>query len=491
MDRMISIVRGKNIGYPDKKDLFRPDKSYPEYLFDNDISEFPNRIYQLVRENFILREMDYENRETAAWNPLKDFVHPGDYVVLKPNMVMDHNPSGDGVECLYTHPSVVAAVLDYVFIALKGTGFIVIGDAPMQECNFEKLIKESGYGLLLDYYTHKIAEKRWQIQLRLEDFRGFRSAVKYGVHIGEKASAERGMVIDLGTESEFSIYEKEHLERLRITNYNPEILAAHHTPDKHEYYISEDILRADVVINMPKPKTHRKAGVTIALKNLVGINVRKEYLPHHCVGAKDSGGDEYNRSSLLKMWKSRLLDRINYHQTIGSYQKAFWELWLRRFMTVFIRLSKDQTWEGSWYGNETISKTIADLNKILVYADKEGELQDSPQRKCFIVADMMISGEKEGPVMPNAKPLGIIAMGDQPVCFDEAIATLMGMDIKKIPVLRQTRNLTGKRILVQKQDKAKILSNVGQWDGKYIDQLNKGDLLRFVPSGGWLGHIEA
>ena len=38
-----------------------------------------------------------------------------------------------------------------------------------------------------------------------------------------------------------------------------------------EYCISEACLEADVIINLPKPKTHRKAGFTGALKNMIGV----------------------------------------------------------------------------------------------------------------------------------------------------------------------------------------------------------------------------
>ena len=91
-------------------------------------------------------------------------------------------------------------------------------------------------------------------------------------------------------------------DNMRITNYDPAYLKQHHNADKHEYFINSDVLNADVVINMPKPKTHRKAGVTISMKNLVGINCRKEYLPHHTNGSKEEGGDEYLHRSYLKKW---------------------------------------------------------------------------------------------------------------------------------------------------------------------------------------------
>ena len=35
---------------------------------------------------------------------------------------------------------------------------------------------------------------------------------------------------------------------------------------------------------MPKLKTHKKCGVTISLKNLVGLNTNKNLLPHHSLG---------------------------------------------------------------------------------------------------------------------------------------------------------------------------------------------------------------
>ncbi len=69
-------------------------------------------------------------------------------------MNKNHNKFGREL-CLYTHPSVVAAVIDYVIIALNGIGIVIIGDAQMQECDFNYLLKDSGYHLLIDYYKEK------------------------------------------------------------------------------------------------------------------------------------------------------------------------------------------------------------------------------------------------------------------------------------------------------------------------------------------------
>jgi uncharacterized protein (DUF362 family) len=60
-------------------------------------------------------------------------------------------------------------------------------------------------------------------------------------------------------------------------------MAKTHHPGVHQYLVAKEVIEADIIINLPKLKTHRKAGVTCALKNLIGINGNKEYLPHHRV----------------------------------------------------------------------------------------------------------------------------------------------------------------------------------------------------------------
>lgn len=484
MNKNVTVFYKKNAEYPNREGCFRPSKIYPEYLFGDEIAKEKNDAYDMVREAFHLAEYDKEYFGTKAWNPLKGVVKENDTVVIKPNMVMHKNLSGGPVDCLYTQPSVVAAVVDYVLIALKGTGKIIIGDAPMQECDFEKLIQDSGYLELFNYYKSK------GINISLVDFRELRSVVKAGVYHNIINEDAKGTVIDLRDESEFAVYGEEHLKDLRVTNYDPEILVTHHKPGKHEYYVSDYILNADVIINMPKPKTHRKAGVTISLKNLVGISVRKEYLPHHCNGDVASGGDEYHNKSYVKKFEAKLLDKINYASAHKQYKKAFFLKVVKKFNAVFVKLSSDKSREGSWYGNQTISKTITDLNKIIFYADKKGKLCGEKQRKLLIIADMIVSGEKEGPVLPSRKEVGVIAVGDDAVCFDEAIATLMGMDINKIPTIKQVRNMFGEKELVDKESRAFIKSNNSSWDGKYIEQLEYADTLQFKPTSGWKGHIE-
>jgi uncharacterized protein (DUF362 family) len=66
--------------------------------------------------------------------------------------------------------------------------------------------------------------------------------------------------------------------RFRVTMYDPDRLRRTHARGRHQYLVAREVIAADLVVNLPKLKSHRKAGITGALKNLVGINGNKEYL---------------------------------------------------------------------------------------------------------------------------------------------------------------------------------------------------------------------
>lgn len=474
----IALYYAQSQKYPTKENKFRPSQVYPEYPYKQDISMEQNDVYEAVRNSLNLLEMDVEHFGTSEWNPLGELISPGDKVLIKPNMVMDFNASGESCDCLYTQPGVVAAIIDYVVIALKGQGQIVVGDAPMQECKFEKLIDESGYQEMIDYYSDK------GVDIKLVDFRELKTEVHMGARYQKISSDSRGTVIDLKDESEFNVYSAEQLERIRITNYTPERLISHHQPGKHEYYVSDYVLEADVVINISKPKTHRKAGVTIALKNLVGINVRKEYLPHHTKGSMDEKGDEYKKKSLLRHISSYMYDKKNFYEANEKYIRSRFCYTIAYALKVLTHYVYRDEMEGSWYGNHTISKTIVDLNKILLYADKEGKLHNQVQRKVLNVGDMIISGEKEGPVAPSPKPLGVIAMGINSVNFDKIVGTMMGADMSKLPVMQNAEKPQGK-LSIKLQDEPCIISNDNKINGKIASELKKNDKWNFISTRGW------
>lgn len=475
--KVISVVKANCYHYPSVDGSFRPNTAFPEYPFEKTALDPENEIYSAVRESLHLLGLDNEHYGTREWNPLKDYIRPGNCVLIKPNMVREKNlnAEGGGTDCLYTHPAVVAPMVDYAIIALKGIGKIVIGDAPVQECDFEVLVQNSGYKQLVDWYSQQ------GYQIELVDLRGLKSVFRNGVHFPVINSLSPGKVIDLGKESAFYGADRKAIENFRITNYDPALMKQHHTLDKHEYFVSDYMLNADCIINMPKPKSHAKAGVTLSLKNMVGINVRKEYLPHHTMGSAAEGGDEYRQKNPIHLLRSKLLDKRNTAVAQEKYKLAQLYRFFTRVCSLLLKVCKERFSAGSWYGNQTISKTIADLNKIVCYVDKNGKLCSTPQRKMIVVADMIISGEKEGPLYPSPKAVGMIAAGLDPLSFDEAICTLMGFDPRKVPTFQA---------ISSKNEDIHYVSNSQLYNGLSPSELKKSSMLNFTPASGWKGFIE-
>lgn len=476
----VSIVTNEQAGYPDKETVFRPGVAYPEYLFPSDLVSEENHVYGMIRDGLFMLGLDKENYGTKEWNPLGDYVHPGDNVLIKPNLVLHFNSCGGGTDCLYTHPSLVAAIIDYVLIALKGKGKIIVGDAPLQECVFDTLVEDSGYGLLVDYYLQK------GIDISLADYRNVKTQERNGLHYLQADKGNGGIVVRLDDNSAFSDVPEDRLKKLRITNYDPRILQKHHYGKVHEYKVANEVLDADVIINMPKPKTHRKAGVTIALKNLVGINANKEFLPHHTLGSQEEGGDAYLKANQYLKLANDMLDIKNMLVNDGEMELA--ALADQLYGKLRGKKEDEQYWEGSWYGNDTIWRTIFDLNCILYYADKSGKMQKEPQRKMFIVGDMVVSGEKEGPLEPTPTYPRLVAMGDDPVLFDMAVCSLMGFDYRHIPSICMS-GLDGQKYVLTKGKVPQIISNNAEWDNRELDVIRENYSLKFQPSRGWVAKL--
>ncbi|MBR5337921.1 MAG: DUF362 domain-containing protein [Lachnospiraceae bacterium] len=479
MNNRVCIIRDTTSNYPGKESYFRPSENYPEYDYNDMAESGTNKVYDMVRQGLKMYGLDLGNYGTSNWNPLGSYIKEDDVVLIKPNLVLDKNRSGLGEECLYTHPSVAAAVIDYVCRALKGTGRIIVGDAPLQDCDFDRLVNDSGYRDLVRYY------KDMGISIELRDFRNVKTREESGYYHLQEQEGNDGVVVRLDSDSMFAGLSEEHNDRLRITNYDPQILRKHHTSGVHEYKISQYLLEADVVINLPKPKTHRKAGITGALKNLVGINANKEYLPHHTLGSQSEGGDAYHYENKYYSMANQVLDIRN------ALMKAEKEEEAREAFLLYQSLKKlgstrdnENYWEGSWYGNDTIWRTVVDLNKIMFYADKKGIMRNEKQRKYFTVADMIISGEKEGPLEPSPKEVGVLILGEDPLLIDQTISSLMGFDYRKIPQLSNPDAYLGKH-QISTTDKPDILSTEMGWDGGDLKSICDNYSLGFQPTLGW------
>ena len=183
--------------------------------------------------------LDNAHYGTKDWNPLGDLIKHGETVVIKPNWVEDKNENrSGGIDCLVTHASIIRAIIDYVYIALEGSGRIVVGDSPMPDCDLKKLMKVAHYNNIW-----KSCDDR-NIKLEVFDFRedivtGFANKV-------QQTAGSQEVIVDLGMSSFFA--DSEH----NIGKYRNGIVDAskmntfYHTEGHHRYGINKTVLEADV-----------------------------------------------------------------------------------------------------------------------------------------------------------------------------------------------------------------------------------------------------
>src|ERR1051325_3659818 len=194
--------------------------------------------------------------------PFGKLIQPGARVLIKPNYVLHHNQGTGGMEPMVTHQSVVKAV---VKAALQSDAAeVLVGDAPIQTANFPALLQNTD----LDSWSEKLckAEPRFK---GIKDFRRTTARYVNGVRVAEEnlLSEEDFVLFDLGEESLLEPITDDK-DDFRVTCYDPRLMAKTHGRGRHRYLVAKDVIEADLVINLPKLKTHKKAGITCALKNL-------------------------------------------------------------------------------------------------------------------------------------------------------------------------------------------------------------------------------
>lgn len=471
-------IEHKETEYPVHIYGYAPSEKYPEYLWD-DISEEKNEIYDMVRNCLKGYGLDREHFGTTAWNPLGDIISEGNTVVIKPNWVEDKNENRHGgMECLVTHASVIRAVIDYVYLALKGSGKIIIGDSAMPNCNFEHLMEVAHYN---EVWT---SCRERDIRLKVVDFRddivkGFANAI-------QETEENSEMIVDLGKNSLFAETEQ-HIGKYRNGIVDAKMMNEYyHAEGHHRYGINKSVLEADVIINLPKPKTHRKAGYTAALKNYIGICSRKISIPHNVMGNEKEGGDTYYGPKVIFETEQRMRDVQNNLQTEKRNIEADLMKCLRIPFWAFRRMTHKYFFgTGNWYKNDTIWRAILDLNRIMIYADKRGRLQDAPQRRFFTVGDMIVAGHRNGPLAPTPIKMGILLCSEDPVAFDLSVIQLMGLDYDYLPVLNRIPKIKEYPLQWNDFSDINIFSNEKMLDGKSVANMSIAPYGFFEPAEGW------
>jgi uncharacterized protein (DUF362 family) len=209
-----------------------PEKAMPVYKpgigqrvrdkFSSLLSRGISNMRQPVQRSVvhIARAESYDADLTAIvrkqFESFRDLVSiKGRRVVLKPNLVEYHRD-----KVINTHPQVIGAVI--ALCQEEGASEVIVAEGPGHWRNVEYLVAESGLGDVLKTYDVRFVDLNHDEPMKLAN-----------------------------------------LGRLTGLEY---------------LYIAKTIARAEVLISMPKLKTHHWAGCTLSLKNLFGV------LPGTCYG---------------------------------------------------------------------------------------------------------------------------------------------------------------------------------------------------------------
>lgn len=447
-----------------------------------------NPVYAAVRGALRALGLDAARFGSPEWNPLGTLVRRGGRIALKPNFIRHWNPCPDGtIESVITHGAVVRAVADYAFLAAGAEGSVVIAEAPQQDCDFERIRALTGLDAMARFY-----EETLQRELEVVDLRREAVVFRDGVIVerrklpGDPAGYR---AVDLGERSFFTGSGLDPV-RFRGADYDPGVTIEHHRDGRNAYLLSETVLSADLVVNLPKLKTHKKAGVTLALKNLVGINGDKNWLPHHSLGAPGEGGDEFPGGRWLDRARSRATEWARPLLQHGRALPVFRAV--RRLESA--ARGDDFVRSGNWHGNRTTWRMCCDLNRCLYYSDAGGLHLDAPApvRTVLTVIDGIVAGEGAGPLAPRDVPLGVVIAATDPLAADLVAVRLMGFDERRLPKLWEAMQDPGPRITaVRDSAHVRVFENTPadpEPRGLRLDALTSERT--FVPHPGWRGHVE-
>lgn len=362
-----------------------------------------------------------------ASEPSLPIIH-GAKVLIKPNWVNHTDQASIGCNCLYTSHEFILAVLKLVLKCKPSS--IVLGDAPIQGCDWNRIVTQS--------FIDRVSEIDEEGIVKIVDFR---QTIMKGVDLKEGQNVEcrsqdSYTLFDLGQDS---LLEPVSFPegRFRVTMYDPALMRKRHFAGRHQYLVAREVFESDVILNLPKLKTHRKAGITGALKNLVGLIGNKEFIPHHRKGGSKSGGDCYLGNSFLKAIAESLIDQAN--ARIGKKSYSFWKFGIGLILKAHRLFRGDCEIDGGWYGNDTVWRTVLDINRIALYGKINGEMDSQPQRHILTLTDALICGQGNGPLSAKAYPLGCVTFSSNSYDADRLHCALLGFNFNHIPLLREAR----------------------------------------------------
>jgi hypothetical protein len=307
-------------------------------------------------------------------------------------------------------------------------------DAPHTYADFAATVRRGG----LPAEIERVRREWPRLDLEVLDLRREVWIRKEKVVVERRPNTEdpRGYVrLDLGRDSLFHGHRGEG--RYYGADYDTRVVNEHHRGDVHEYLLAGSPMACDLFVNLPKLKTHKKTGITCCLKNLVGINGDKNWLPHHTESTPAKGGDEFPDASLARSVE-RHLKKAGRSVALSVpgvgpwvYRKA------RKAGTLALGDSDTVVRNGNWQGNDTCWRMALDLNRALLYGNSDGSWREAagPVKRYLALVDGVVGGQGNGPLCPDPAPSGVLLGGRNPAVVDAVAARLMGFDPADLPIV--------------------------------------------------------
>ncbi len=406
-----------------------PAAAYPESPF-RDRAPGANPVYEIVRNCLRAAGGDPSRYGSPSWSPFRKWIKPGNRVFILPNLVM-HRRQGEPISTFVgkcTHGSLLRPVIDYAVLATGSPANVSFGNAPLQSCDYCRVNSESGTAAVAAFY------RRMGFEVGPFDLRLLISKwTRYGALLStEQRDPSGAVLIDLGGASLLEpLYRDGAVPTFAVGDYPVSETMRYHSPGRHVYAVHRRVLEADVIISIPKLKTHQKVGITCALKGNVGAIARKECLAHYRPGGSGAG-DEFPRSTPLRetiSWARRRADESGCGFGANGLRVA------GKALERLLRLGPGGIRGGAWHGNDTAWRMTLDIARILRYAQLNGTLSETPIRQHLVLVDGIVGGEAEGPLRPEPRRAGVVVFGDDICAVDAACAHVMGFNPEALPLV--------------------------------------------------------
>jgi hypothetical protein len=481
----VSVVSEPAVQYPDSGDGFSPHEAYPEYRFGH-LASKPNPVYAMVRRTFAQIGLDGARFGTPEWNPLGGYIAPGSSVFILCNFVYHRRiqESQRRFEAKCIHGSVLRALCDYALIAAGPNGIVRFGNSPLQSCVWDRVLEETGASAVIDFY------RKHEAPVEAKDLRLFvteRSFLGRVTSVEQRESWSDAVEIAFGNESLLGEIESSdgRPSRFRISDYKPERIEAFHSGKLHRYVIHRAILESDAVISLSKLKTHEKVGITCGLKGFVGMVGHKDCLAHHRFGSAAIGGDEYPESLRVLHGVSAFQDWVC-GRDADAFLQGPAQIADRTLRRILRRLGANMA--GAWWGNDTAWRMTLDLARIAHYANADGSMKPTLQRRHLSFIDGIIGGEGDGPLAPDPVSSGVLVFSDDVAIGDRVAARLMGFDPQAIPLIREAFRSMPHPLTTSGASPTDVTSN-----GESMPETAVTPVLgrSFRPPSGWRRHLDA